>query len=162
MYFHEANRGGHFAAWEEPQLFSEEVRAAFRPPREGFATTTPPVGCRWLGPPRRGPRVGVMATAGCRALMGAAMARLRVAGFTNVSSAAARPPVGSPGGCGRRWGRPAATGSPTHSTRRNRWRREARLTLHQGGQELDFNTPHLLREPFLTLFSLKSFPLKLL
>ena len=29
-YFHEAGRGGHFAAWEEPQLFSEEVRAAFR------------------------------------------------------------------------------------------------------------------------------------
>jgi pimeloyl-ACP methyl ester carboxylesterase len=29
-YFHEAERGGHFAAWEEPQLFSEEVRAAFR------------------------------------------------------------------------------------------------------------------------------------
>jgi pimeloyl-ACP methyl ester carboxylesterase len=29
-YFHEADRGGHFAAWEEPQLFSEEIRAAFR------------------------------------------------------------------------------------------------------------------------------------
>ena len=35
MYFHEVDRGGHFAAWEEPQLFSEEVRAAFRPLREG-------------------------------------------------------------------------------------------------------------------------------
>jgi pimeloyl-ACP methyl ester carboxylesterase len=32
-YFHEAERGGHFAAWEEPQLFSEEIRAAFRPLR---------------------------------------------------------------------------------------------------------------------------------
>jgi pimeloyl-ACP methyl ester carboxylesterase len=32
-YFHEADRGGHFAAWEEPQLFTEEVRAAFRPLR---------------------------------------------------------------------------------------------------------------------------------
>jgi pimeloyl-ACP methyl ester carboxylesterase len=30
IYFHEADRGGHFAAWEEPQLFSQEVRAAFR------------------------------------------------------------------------------------------------------------------------------------
>jgi pimeloyl-ACP methyl ester carboxylesterase len=30
IYFHEAERGGHFAAWEEPQLFSSEVRAAFR------------------------------------------------------------------------------------------------------------------------------------
>src|SRR5215203_3447064 len=29
-YFNEADRGGHFAAWEQPQLFSEEVRAAFR------------------------------------------------------------------------------------------------------------------------------------
>ena len=28
-YFNEAERGGHFAAWEEPQLFSTEVRAAF-------------------------------------------------------------------------------------------------------------------------------------
>ena len=32
-YFNEANKGGHFAAWEEPQLFAEEVRAAFRPLR---------------------------------------------------------------------------------------------------------------------------------
>jgi hypothetical protein len=29
-YFNKAARGGHFAAWEEPQIFSEEVRAAFR------------------------------------------------------------------------------------------------------------------------------------
>jgi pimeloyl-ACP methyl ester carboxylesterase len=28
-YFHEVDRGGHFAAWEEPELFSTEVRAAF-------------------------------------------------------------------------------------------------------------------------------------
>jgi pimeloyl-ACP methyl ester carboxylesterase len=32
-YFNEVDRGGHFAAWEEPQLFSEEVRASFRPLR---------------------------------------------------------------------------------------------------------------------------------
>jgi pimeloyl-ACP methyl ester carboxylesterase len=32
-YFHEAAKGGHFAAWEEPRLFSEELRAAFRPLR---------------------------------------------------------------------------------------------------------------------------------
>jgi pimeloyl-ACP methyl ester carboxylesterase len=30
VYFNEVDRGGHFAAWEEPQLFGEEVRAAFR------------------------------------------------------------------------------------------------------------------------------------
>jgi len=29
VYFNEVDRGGHFAAWEEPQLFSEELRAAF-------------------------------------------------------------------------------------------------------------------------------------
>jgi len=29
-YFHEVNKGGHFAAWEQPQLFAEELRAAFR------------------------------------------------------------------------------------------------------------------------------------
>ena len=32
-YFHEADRGGHFAAWEEPELFATEVRAAFKPLR---------------------------------------------------------------------------------------------------------------------------------
>nr|WTA67177.1 epoxide hydrolase [Micromonospora sp. NBC_00855] len=32
-YFNEAERGGHFAAWEEPDLFTAEVRAAFRPLR---------------------------------------------------------------------------------------------------------------------------------
>ena len=30
MYFNEVDKGGHFAAWEEPQLFADEVRAAFR------------------------------------------------------------------------------------------------------------------------------------
>ena len=29
-YFNKAEKGGHFAAWEDPQLFSQEVRAAFR------------------------------------------------------------------------------------------------------------------------------------
>jgi Epoxide hydrolase N terminus len=32
-YFNQAERGGHFAAWEEPQLFSNEIQAAFRPLR---------------------------------------------------------------------------------------------------------------------------------
>ena len=30
IYYNEVDRGCHFAAWQEPQLFSEEVRAAFR------------------------------------------------------------------------------------------------------------------------------------
>ncbi|WP_051615085.1 epoxide hydrolase family protein [Phyllobacterium sp. UNC302MFCol5.2] len=32
-YFHEVDKGGHFAAWEEPELFSAELRAAFKPLR---------------------------------------------------------------------------------------------------------------------------------
>jgi pimeloyl-ACP methyl ester carboxylesterase len=32
-YFNKADKGGHFAAWEEPELFSTEIRAAFRPLR---------------------------------------------------------------------------------------------------------------------------------
>ncbi len=30
IYFHEVDKGGHFAAWEQPQLFAAELRAAFR------------------------------------------------------------------------------------------------------------------------------------
>ena len=30
MYYNRVEKGGHFAAWEQPQLFSEELRAAFR------------------------------------------------------------------------------------------------------------------------------------
>jgi pimeloyl-ACP methyl ester carboxylesterase len=33
VYFNEADRGGHFAAWEEPDLFATEIRAAFKPLR---------------------------------------------------------------------------------------------------------------------------------
>ena len=33
-YFNEVGKGGHFAAWEEPELFSQEVRAAFRSVRK--------------------------------------------------------------------------------------------------------------------------------
>jgi pimeloyl-ACP methyl ester carboxylesterase len=30
IYFHEVDKGGHFAQWEQPQLFAEELRAAFK------------------------------------------------------------------------------------------------------------------------------------
>lgn len=30
IYFNETDRGGHFASWEQPQLFTQELRAAFR------------------------------------------------------------------------------------------------------------------------------------
>jgi len=33
IYYNEPDKGGHFAAWEEPELFAAEVRAAFRPLR---------------------------------------------------------------------------------------------------------------------------------
>jgi pimeloyl-ACP methyl ester carboxylesterase len=29
-YFHKASKGGHFAAWEEPEIFSSEMRATFK------------------------------------------------------------------------------------------------------------------------------------
>jgi len=32
-YFHEVNKGGHFAAWEEPELFAREIQASFAPLR---------------------------------------------------------------------------------------------------------------------------------
>jgi pimeloyl-ACP methyl ester carboxylesterase len=39
-YFGEAERGGHFAAWEEPELFAAQLRPAFRPLHE--PQVTPP------------------------------------------------------------------------------------------------------------------------
>jgi pimeloyl-ACP methyl ester carboxylesterase len=30
IYFNEVDRGGHFAAWEQPELFAAELRAAFK------------------------------------------------------------------------------------------------------------------------------------
>jgi pimeloyl-ACP methyl ester carboxylesterase len=33
IYYNAVDKGGHFAAWEQPQLFSQEVRAGFRPLR---------------------------------------------------------------------------------------------------------------------------------
>ena len=38
-YFNEVDRGGHFAAWEEPQLFATEMRAAFRSLRDEGTTS---------------------------------------------------------------------------------------------------------------------------
>jgi pimeloyl-ACP methyl ester carboxylesterase len=39
IYFNEANRGGHFAAWEYPEVFALELRAAFRSLRSNGAST---------------------------------------------------------------------------------------------------------------------------
>jgi pimeloyl-ACP methyl ester carboxylesterase len=38
IYFNAVDKGGHFAAWEQPELFSAEVRAGFRPLREGSSS----------------------------------------------------------------------------------------------------------------------------
>jgi pimeloyl-ACP methyl ester carboxylesterase len=37
VYFNEVEKGGHFAAWEEPELFVGELRAAFRSLRNGWS-----------------------------------------------------------------------------------------------------------------------------
>ena len=37
IHFNKLPKGGHFAAWEQPKLFSEEVRAGFRSLRSGVA-----------------------------------------------------------------------------------------------------------------------------
>jgi pimeloyl-ACP methyl ester carboxylesterase len=37
IHFNRLPKGGHFAAWEQPKFFSEEVRAGFRPLRSGVA-----------------------------------------------------------------------------------------------------------------------------
>ena len=36
IYFHQAEAGGHFAAWEQPEIFSREVRDAFRSLRQAI------------------------------------------------------------------------------------------------------------------------------
>jgi pimeloyl-ACP methyl ester carboxylesterase len=36
IYFHQAEAGGHFAAWEQPEIFSREVRAAFKSLRQAI------------------------------------------------------------------------------------------------------------------------------
>ena len=33
IYYNQPDQGGHFAAWEQPQIFSAEVRAGLRPLR---------------------------------------------------------------------------------------------------------------------------------
>src|ERR1700716_575080 len=37
IHYNKLDKGGHFAAWEQPQLFSEEVRAGFRSLRSGIS-----------------------------------------------------------------------------------------------------------------------------
>ena len=39
IYYNKVDKGGHFAAWEQPQRFSEEIRVAFRSLRKGAVDT---------------------------------------------------------------------------------------------------------------------------
>jgi pimeloyl-ACP methyl ester carboxylesterase len=43
-YFHEVDKGGHFAAWEQPELFSSELRAAFKSLRGSASTNATTAG----------------------------------------------------------------------------------------------------------------------
>jgi pimeloyl-ACP methyl ester carboxylesterase len=43
-YFHEVDKGGHFAAWEYPELFSAELRAAFKSLRKPAGNATAKTG----------------------------------------------------------------------------------------------------------------------
>jgi hypothetical protein len=36
IYYNKVDKGGHFAAWEQPMLFTAELRAAFRPLRQAI------------------------------------------------------------------------------------------------------------------------------
>ena len=38
IHYNKLDKGGHFAAWEQPHLFSEEVRSGFRPLRNAKTT----------------------------------------------------------------------------------------------------------------------------
>jgi hypothetical protein len=39
IYYNKVDKGGHYAAWEQAQLFSEEVRAGLRPLRQQLRTS---------------------------------------------------------------------------------------------------------------------------
>ena len=43
IHYNKLNKGGHFAAWEQPQLFSEEVRIGFRSLRSGMSKSDVPL-----------------------------------------------------------------------------------------------------------------------
>jgi pimeloyl-ACP methyl ester carboxylesterase len=36
IHYNRLDKGGHFAAWEQPELFASELRAAFRPLRQSL------------------------------------------------------------------------------------------------------------------------------
>ena len=42
IYFNKLNKGGHFAAWEQPELFCAELRAGFKSLRGASSTASNP------------------------------------------------------------------------------------------------------------------------
>ena len=60
IYFNEVDEGNHFAAWQEPELFAEELRAAFRSLRSALTSNgSDPGGRRCLMTRPFGSRPGV-------------------------------------------------------------------------------------------------------
>jgi hypothetical protein len=101
-YFNEVDKGGHFAAWEEPELFAAELRAAFND-------------ALVFGPSAR-PFIGTRLANGVATTMRPALRNARtgrIPSSTQRPSAASRPPWTTPAspttnGCARPW----STGSP--------------------------------------------------
>jgi len=40
IHYNKVEKGGHFAAWEQPKIFSEEIRTSFRSVRNTGSTTS--------------------------------------------------------------------------------------------------------------------------
>jgi hypothetical protein len=58
VYLNEVDKGGHFAAWEEPELVSKEMRVAFKSLREIRRSASSLAGAdRHSAPPYRGDAV---------------------------------------------------------------------------------------------------------
>ena len=105
-YFHEADRGGHFAAWEEPELFATEIRAAFH-----VAALTPALtGFRPLGNRARVKPVPLVKGEPHELTVYPGRSRLGLRAPNLPEGSPARSPAGTstPGTCASTWS-PAAT-----------------------------------------------------
>jgi pimeloyl-ACP methyl ester carboxylesterase len=89
IYFNEVDKGGHFAAWEQPQLFSEEMRAAFRPAPDGRSDEMTTASVRETNEAETGPWFGPL--------------KQIDAGVLSVGYAEARPADGPPAVLLRGW-----------------------------------------------------------
>ena len=53
IHYNRLDKGGHFAAWEQPELFTAELRAAFRPLRQSTWASGPHGGRATFRHPQR-------------------------------------------------------------------------------------------------------------